>query len=234
MCWCGKQLLLQLISSKYKAMAGEDDEPEEEYEPYIPVQKRQQARLAQLKARLRRPVDGVQPASEGSDEEASEVRRREQQRRERTLLAEAQKVHEQKAAEDAKKTEGEKAEEADAVILAAIQSRRRLASDLELAKGISYTESIKTTWTPPRYVLARSPEEHQRIRDKYHILIDGDDIPPPIESFRDMKLPEPILNFLKSKGISSPTPIQIQGIPTACVLQNLVVPLLIVIQPARS
>jgi ATP-dependent RNA helicase DDX41 len=39
----------------------------------------------------------------------------------------------------------EKAEDADAEILAAIASRRKLASDLELAKGISYTDSLQTS-----------------------------------------------------------------------------------------
>lgn len=47
---------------------------------------------------------------------------------------------------DAKKTETEKAEEAESEILAAISSRRKLASDLELAKGVQYTEPIKTTY----------------------------------------------------------------------------------------
>lgn len=46
---------------------------------------------------------------------------------------------------DAKKTDVEKAEEADAEILAAIASRRKLASDLELAKGIQYSESLRTS-----------------------------------------------------------------------------------------
>jgi hypothetical protein len=47
---------------------------------------------------------------------------------------------------DSKKTEGEKAEEADAEILAAIARRRKLASDLELAKGIQYTKSFETSY----------------------------------------------------------------------------------------
>jgi ATP-dependent RNA helicase DDX41 len=46
---------------------------------------------------------------------------------------------------DAKKTEAEKAEEADAQILAAIASRKKLASDMELAKGIEYTETLRTS-----------------------------------------------------------------------------------------
>ena len=47
---------------------------------------------------------------------------------------------------DAKKTEAEKAEEQDAEILAAIASRRKLASDLELAKGVQYTDPLKTSY----------------------------------------------------------------------------------------
>jgi hypothetical protein len=47
---------------------------------------------------------------------------------------------------DAKKTEAEKAEEEDAQILAAIASRKKLASDRELAKGIEYTEALRTSW----------------------------------------------------------------------------------------
>lgn len=77
---------------------------------------------------------------------------------------EAQEVHNRKAAEgrysdepvslqrwltlhsilDAKKTAEEKEEEADAEILNAIASRRKLASDLELAKGVQYTKPMKT------------------------------------------------------------------------------------------
>lgn len=47
---------------------------------------------------------------------------------------------------DAKKTDVEKAEEADAEILAAIASRRKLASDLELAKGVQYMQSLQTRY----------------------------------------------------------------------------------------
>lgn len=56
---------------------------------------------------------------------------------------------------DSKKTEAEKAEEQDAEILAAIAARRKLASDLELAKGVQYTEPMKTS-----YVLALKVSKH--------------------------------------------------------------------------
>ena len=47
---------------------------------------------------------------------------------------------------DAKKTDAEKTAEEEAQILAAIASRKKLASDMELAKGIQYTEALKTTF----------------------------------------------------------------------------------------
>ncbi|KAH8983588.1 P-loop containing nucleoside triphosphate hydrolase protein [Lactarius hatsudake] len=193
---------------------------DENYEPYIPVAQRREAKLAKLSALgSSSGRDKSQEAREAEDEreneEQEEERRREKVRRGRALLVEAQEVHSKKASEDAKKTEAEKAEEADAQILAAIASRKKLASDRELAKGILYTEALRTTWTPPRYIRARSDENNQKIREKYHIIVDGDDIPPPIDSFADMKLPHPLLKFLKSKRITTPTPIQLQGIPVA-------------------
>jgi ATP-dependent RNA helicase DDX41 len=102
---------------------------------------------------------------------------------------------------DAKKTEAEKAEEEDAQILAAIASRKKLASDRELAKGIEYTETLRTSWVafaatcdhsmlslfrrwvPPRYIRARGEETDQKIREKHHIIVDGQDVPSPIDSF---------------------------------------------------
>jgi hypothetical protein len=141
-----------------------DDEGD--YEPYIPVAQRRQARLARLSAwGSSAGPDRVEEArrvqEEREDEEQEEERRRERVRRGRALLVEAQEVHSKKASEgmwslhllgvlrcksaDAKKTEAEKAEEADAQILAAIASRKKLASDMELAKGIEYTEALRTS-----------------------------------------------------------------------------------------
>lgn len=55
----------------------------------------------------------------------------------------------------------------------------------------------------------------QAIRDQFHISVSGDNIPPPLPSFQQMKLPPPVLRVLAEKGIKRPTPIQIQGIPAA-------------------
>lgn len=47
---------------------------------------------------------------------------------------------------DAKKSEQQRKEEEDAQLLEAIKSRRKLASDMELAKGIQYTEPLKSRY----------------------------------------------------------------------------------------
>ena len=47
---------------------------------------------------------------------------------------------------DAKKSAGEKAEEVDAEIFEAIRPRKKLISGMEDAKGIHYTEPLKTRW----------------------------------------------------------------------------------------
>ncbi|OSD02753.1 P-loop containing nucleoside triphosphate hydrolase protein [Trametes coccinea BRFM310] len=196
------------------------DDEDDSYEPYVPVAQRRQAKLAKLtswgaNAEKDKAKRLQEEQEERDDEEREEERRREKARKERTLLQEAQEVLEKKAAEDAKKTAAEKEEEQDAEILAAIAARRKLASDLELAKGVQYTEPLKSSWRPPRFVRERSEEENRRIREKYHIIVEGEDLPPPIENFTDMKVPEPLVKFLKSKRITKPTPIQLQGIPVA-------------------
>ncbi|CCA72383.1 probable DEAD-box ATP-dependent RNA helicase 35 [Serendipita indica DSM 11827] len=195
------------------------DDGEEPYVPYVPVKQQRMQRLQKLAA-ARGSQHEVKAASNAQgedklDEEKEEERQRERARRERTLLKEAQEVQKKKAEEDAHKTLEKKVEEEESEMLAAIAARRKLASDLELAKGIQYTESLKTSWRPPKHIRERTEEENARIREKYHILVEGEDVPPPIETFAEMKIPPAILKHLKSNRINSPTPIQLQGIPTA-------------------
>ena len=40
------------------------------------------------------------------------------------------------------------------------------------------------SWRPPRYILAMSEERHERVRRKHRILVEGEDIAPPIKSFK--------------------------------------------------
>lgn len=117
---------------------------------------------------------------------------------------------------DANKTAAQKEAEQEAALLAEMErAQKKLASVQELAHGKAYTESMKTTWRPPRFIRDLGPEGQQAVRDKHSIIIEGEDPPPAIEHFADMKIPQPILDYLTDKGISRPTPIQMQGIPTA-------------------
>ena len=85
-------------SPQYK-IEGDDD-----YEPYVPVAQRRQAKLAKLSAwgsstarDNAREAQAVEDDRE--DEEKEEERRREKLRRGRALLVEAQEVHSKKASE---------------------------------------------------------------------------------------------------------------------------------------
>jgi ATP-dependent RNA helicase DDX41 len=90
-----------------------------------------------------------------------------------------------------------------------------LASARELATGVRYTESLSTDWRPlPRH-RAMSAARADELRRQWHIVVEGEDIPPPLGSFADMRLPPPVLAALAAKGIQRPTPIQVQGVPVA-------------------
>ncbi|CAF2632415.1 unnamed protein product [Rotaria sp. Silwood2] len=99
-------------------------------------------------------------------------------------------------------------------ILQNVVETKALMGVAELAKGIEYTDPIRTSWRSPRAVLRMPEERHRRIRQIYNIIAEGDDIPPPLCRFEDMKLPIGVLNALKEKKIMLPTPIQMQGIPS--------------------
>ncbi|PQQ00420.1 DEAD-box ATP-dependent RNA helicase 35-like [Prunus yedoensis var. nudiflora] len=83
----------------------------------------------------------------------------------------------------------------------------------ELAKGITYTDPIPTGWKPPLHIRRMPMKQCDLIRKQWHIEVSGEDVPPPIKNFKDMKFPEPILKTLKAKGNVQPTPIQVQGLP---------------------
>ncbi|EFJ07913.1 hypothetical protein SELMODRAFT_132834 [Selaginella moellendorffii] len=94
-----------------------------------------------------------------------------------------------------------------------LSERKTLMSVRELAKGITYTNPMQTDWRPPSHVRHMSEAECDEIRKQWHILVEGEEIPPPIKNFKDMRFPDPILRKLKEKSITRPTPIQVQGLP---------------------
>lgn len=195
------------------------------YVPYVPLSQRRANLLSNLtqKSKTQREKAVKTAEEEAAEREAeriaaeeAEERRRERLRKERTLLEEAQEVKRRQAEMASQKNELELEAEKEAEILAQLEkTQKKLASAQDLAKGVTYTESLKTSWRAPHYIRDKSEADHMAVREKHHILIEGDDLPPPIPHFQDMKIPTPILKYLKGKGITKPSPIQIQGIPTA-------------------
>ncbi|CAI8604213.1 unnamed protein product [Vicia faba] len=94
-----------------------------------------------------------------------------------------------------------------------LSDKKTLMSVRELAKGITYTEPLPTGWKPPLHIRRMSKKDCEFIQKQWHIIVNGEDIPPPIKNFKDMRFPDPILKMLKTKGIVQPTPIQVQGLP---------------------
>jgi ATP-dependent RNA helicase DDX41 len=98
-------------------------------------------------------------------------------------------------------------------IMQAIRAAKDLKTAEELAFGVAYTETMPTSWRPPKHLRDRSEEANEAQRSMYHIDIEGKDCPPMCARFEDMKLAPSIIQMLTSKGITRPTPIQMQGIP---------------------
>lgn len=113
------------------------------------------------------------------------------------------------------KTEEQRAEDEEAQLLAELARQPALKAVGELASGVVYTEPMKTSWTPPRYLRDAPASHHEEVRDVHRILVEGRDIPPPCVSFAEMKLPSSILSELTRLGIKHPSPIQMQGLPVA-------------------
>lgn len=130
--------------------------------------------------------------------------------------------------DDNKKTESkpesalEKQLKEEEKILESVAEKTALMGVAELAKGIQYTDPIKTGWKPPRYIMDLTEEERNKIRQKYRIYVDGDDVCPPIKNFREMKFPKAILRSLKKKGIKKPSPIQMQGLPSVLLGRDMI------------
>lgn len=102
-------------------------------------------------------------------------------------------------------------------ILESVAENKALMGVAELAKGIQYKEPIKTSWKPPRIILGLGEARHEKVRRRLRIIVEGDEVPPPLKTFREMKFHKGILYGLEQKGIVKPTPIQVQGIPTVLV-----------------
>uniref|UniRef100_A0A8C6KB73 RNA helicase n=1 Tax=Nothobranchius furzeri TaxID=105023 RepID=A0A8C6KB73_NOTFU len=189
--------------------SGSEGSEDDDYVPYVPVKIRKQQMLQKM---LRLRGKAVDEEQKDSGEEQRDEDEGLGPRSNISLLDQHQHLKEK--AEARKESAKEKQLKEEEKILESVAEGRALMSVKEMAKGIIYDDPIKTSWKAPRYILNMPDTRHERVRKKFHILVDGEGIPAPIKSFREMKFPPAILKGLKKKGIVHPTPIQIQGIPT--------------------
>ncbi|KAE8216468.1 hypothetical protein CF327_g309 [Tilletia walkeri] len=215
--------VLRAIAAKKRRLDEEDSKPIYSYDDdeeddstrrsaYIPLKQRKLQEIQAISAK-RSSSQRAGPGETGrNEEEEEEVQDRGVQQGTKSLLAEARALREAEPQDS--KSLAEKEAEEERKILEAHAARTKLASAAELAKGVIYTESIKTSWRPPSFIRSRPEEENEAIRKKLHILCDGVDVPPVITNFRDMKIPQCILDHLATKNIKKPSLIQMQGLPT--------------------
>lgn len=199
--------------NKKKKRKDSDDEAEELYVP-LKVRRAQQSVLLSKKAsisamRQQKLLDEIREKEEQLTKGAPE-------RTTQSLVDVNNQLRKAQGLVDKEETKFEKtAREEEYLVKNLVNDRSKLFGAKELAQGIKYTEVMQTGWRPPLHIREMTPEQAQAVRDKYHIICDGDDLVPPIKDFKDMRFPSAILNALEKKGIARPTPIQIQGIPIA-------------------
>jgi len=199
--------------------AAEEEEQDEDgvgQEEYVPVKERRVREAQSSRVRV-----GEEAGAKEEEEEAAHGTKTGGDIHDGAKVAETQAPKQSLLAQKAKalqdtvpESEQERLMREEADIMSAVMKRKALKSHQELAKGITYEKhEIVTGWKPPLRIRQRREEKNQMLREKYRIICQGHNIPPPISSFKDMKFPRAILDILEKKGIQRPTPIQLQGLP---------------------
>uniref|UniRef100_A0A8C7XEF5 Probable ATP-dependent RNA helicase DDX41 n=1 Tax=Oryzias sinensis TaxID=183150 RepID=A0A8C7XEF5_9TELE len=170
--------LLLLFREENSGSEGSEDD---DYVPYVPVKIRKQQMLQKM---LRLRGKAVDEEQKDSGEEQRDEDEGLGPRSNVSLLDQHQHLKEK--AEARKESAKEKQLKEEEKILESVAEGRALMSVKEMAKGIIYDDPIKTSWKAPRYILNMPETRHERVRKKFHILVDGDGIPAPIKSFREM------------------------------------------------
>ncbi|XP_050682803.1 ATP-dependent RNA helicase abstrakt [Leptidea sinapis] len=191
----------------------ESEEDIDNYTPYVPIKERIKDKLLKL-GRLGQVANEVAAETKSSsDNDPDDEGSQEEWGRRYNVSLLDQHSELKRIAEARALSAAERQAKEEEHILESVAQSKALMGVAELAKGIQYFEPIKTSWRPPRCILELPEERHEMVRNKLMILVEGDDVPPPIQTFQHMKFPKGVLRGLEEKGIKKPTPIQVQGIP---------------------
>ncbi|XP_015112885.1 ATP-dependent RNA helicase abstrakt [Diachasma alloeum] len=202
---------------KYGRREESSSSDSDDYVPYIPVKERKKQQLMKL-GRLRQIKEeglaGKSSSENERDREENEDDDGQVWGRKSNISLLDQHTELKRMAEAKKESALEKQLKEEEKILESVAENKALMGVAELAKGIQYEDPIRTSWRTPRVVLSAGAERSEKIRRKLRILAEGEEVPPPLTSFKQMKLHRGIIHGLEKKGITRPTPIQVQGIPT--------------------
>lgn len=202
---------------KYRRTNNSSDENESDddsYVPYVPVKERKKQQLYKMGRIIQLTAEAAAANKSSSDNERDDDGHEEVWGRKFNISLLDQHTELKKIAEAKKVSAVEKQLKEEEKILESVAEKKALMGVAELAKGIQYEDPIKTSWRPPRYMLTMPEYKREQIRNKLRILVEGEDIPVPIRTFKEMKFPKSIIMALDKKNIKKPTPIQVQGIPT--------------------
>jgi ATP-dependent RNA helicase DDX41 len=182
----------------------------EDYVPYVPVKERRKQQLQKLASHLhKRGIGAVSYDSESKSTDDDEPKAGPKAKV--SLIDQAVEIKKHVKP----KTEEEKRVEEEKEMLEALVHRKKLQSAEEIAGKVLYTEPLRTSWSPPAHLREWSEQECTAYRKNAHIIIDGENVPPPCRTFREMRFPRAILRYLECRNITKPTPIQVQGLPVA-------------------
>lgn len=118
-----------------------------------------------------------------------------------------------KKAELIRESEKERLRREESKMLETVTTERALMAASELARGIRYEKSLRTSWRPTYEARHRSTSEIDRLRTKYGVAVEGSSIPPLCRTFEEMRLPKAIINELRRRDIKRPNAFQMQGLP---------------------
>lgn len=205
-----------------------------DYEDYVPVKQREAKRAleaskvaqrigaqslhaaARSRARANLPNASGFDGKHDSDENETQASAR-GAAQPVTLLEQAAALRAQFVAgtlpDPAAKTDAELVAEQEKEVIDQLSKQKALKTVAELASGVVYSKPMPSSWRPPRYLENAPQAIHAELRDLFRILVEGDSIPPPCVSFKEMKLPPPVLDELETRSIQHPTPIQMQALP---------------------
>lgn len=154
-----------------------DDEPDrlyayedEDYVPYVPLKKRRSDATHNR-------ISGAQTnvlATEPKGEQPQDVKVP-------SLLETAREL---RTMDGQNKSQSDLEAEEAARFLEAQSMRKKLIGHAEVATDFAHREPLKRSWRAPKYILEQSPSRKSKIRKHYHVIVEGEDVPPIISSFQ--------------------------------------------------